>query len=70
MCHSIGQIVSKLFLKLFLGLILVEFLIAPVLVEHELREAPVLNDAVRQPGGQLVDPFHEIHFGRPLRQLR
>lgn len=63
MRHEIGQLLAKLFLVL----ILVEFLIPPVLVEHELREAPVLNDAVRQPGRQFVNAFHQIHFRRLLR---
>lgn len=51
-------------------LVVVQLLVAPVFVEHELREASVLNDAIRQPGRQFMDPFDEIHFRRALRQLR
>ena len=65
-----GQGCSQRLSPLVFGLVVVQSLVAPVFVEHELREASVLNDAVRQPGRQFVDPFDEIHFRRALRQLQ
>lgn len=65
-----GQGCSQRLSPLVFGLVVVQLLVAPVFVEHELREASVLNDAVRQPGRQLVDPLDEIHFRRALGQVR
>lgn len=65
-----GQGCSQRLSLLVVGLIVVQLLVTPVFLEHELREAAMLNDAIRQPGRQFVDPLDEIHFRRALGQFR